>query len=414
MDKVKKTARAARDRVSNLSSPATSSSSPAGGSLSPHHASLPPTDNASTTGVNEGLPGPQLGTAVRDYALPAQPPQQPPTSLQSSVDAEKPLPDIPAASNSGNGQTGGQSGRARAISDPVRRGFRPSPGMRQSSIGVYRQGPAQGLRQVAINNRTNPELSQNALRLPALDEDAAVHHTSTNVSTGAPSPPGSSTAEGRSSKWKRASDYLQSRLGLRKTDNAASNQPPVIMKPSDFPREYDSNMVDVLDTVGMCTPLSKQVGIVLIYIDPEVQTLTSLTNVQNSLFIPNLGRWVNRRPTYTIRPSPSEAASIEDINRILEPAREEQEERPGAALQRTDTQATVCTIDSTLTESRYAVLPHGTSLDGWTKEDKKELNDHVRHMLHSRRSKFKRSMRGFGQYVRRRKLTFRDIEGCTR
>lgn len=64
--------------------------------------------------------------------------------------------------------------------------------------------------------------------------------------------------------------------------------------------------------------------------------------------------------------------------------------------------ATLATIDSHLSDSRYAVLPHGTRLDGWSKEDKKELNDHVRHMLHSRRSKFKRSMRGFGQYVKRR------------
>jgi hypothetical protein len=138
--------------------------------------------------------------------------------------------------------------------------------------------------------------------------------------------------------------------------------------------------------------------------DPEVQTLTSLTNIQNSLFIPNLGGFINRRPTYTIRQSPSEAASIEDIDRILEPARREQEDQePGPRLQRTETTTTVATIDSTLSESRFAVLPHGTSLDGWTKEDKKELNDHVRHMLHSRRSKFKRAMRGFGQYVRRRK-----------
>lgn len=66
--------------------------------------------------------------------------------------------------------------------------------------------------------------------------------------------------------------------------------------------------------------------------------------------------------------------------------------------------ATLATIDSRMSDSRYAVLPHGTTLEGWSKEDQKELNDHVRHMLHSRRSKFKRSMRGFGQYVRRRKF----------
>lgn len=145
-------------------------------------------------------------------------------------------------------------------------------------------------------------------------------------------------------------------------------------------------------------------------VDPEVATLTSLTNVQNSLFIPNLGRFVNRRPTYVLRQAPSEKQSLEDINRILEPVRETgtEEQIGGPSLGRTQstaTMATLATIDSHMSESRYAVLPHGTNLEGWTKEEKKELNDHVRHMLHSKRSKFKRSMRGFGQYVRRR--TFR-------
>lgn len=59
------------------------------------------------------------------------------------------------------------------------------------------------------------------------------------------------------------------------------------------------------------------------------------------------------------------------------------------------------TITSRLTESHYAALPHGTTLEGWTADEKCDLDDHVRHMLHSRRSKFKRSLKGFGQYVRR-------------
>ena len=143
--------------------------------------------------------------------------------------------------------------------------------------------------------------------------------------------------------------------------------------------------------------------------DPEVATLTSLTNMQNSLFIPNLP-WLNRRPTYNLRRRRSEEESLEDINRYLEPvlAAQQAEEQTGPGLRRSESQttmATVATIDSHLSESRYAVLPHGASLDGWSKDDKKEVNDHVRHMLHSRRSRFKRTMRGFGQYVRRRKFS---------
>lgn len=62
-------------------------------------------------------------------------------------------------------------------------------------------------------------------------------------------------------------------------------------------------------------------------------------------------------------------------------------------------------ITSHVDEDHYAVLPHGVTLEGWTEEDVAALDDYVRHMLHSRRSRFKRSMRGFGKYIRKRKYT---------
>ena len=64
---------------------------------------------------------------------------------------------------------------------------------------------------------------------------------------------------------------------------------------------------------------------------------------------------------------------------------------------------TIDSILSTMDEGpghHYAVLPHGASLAGWTDEEKAALDDHVRHLLHSRRAKFKRTMRGFGRYMR--------------
>lgn len=155
----------------------------------------------------------------------------------------------------------------------------------------------------------------------------------------------------------------------------------------------------------------------LISTDPEVATLNSLTNMQNSLFIPNLP-FFNRRPTYNLRRRASETESLENINKILNPLRASQaEEEAAPKMRRTDSQgttATFATIDSQLSESRYAVLPQGASLEGWSKDDKKEVNDHVRHMLHSKRSKFKRTMRGFGQYVRRRKWYLRYLGGYSR
>ncbi|EHK46903.1 hypothetical protein TRIATDRAFT_14283, partial [Trichoderma atroviride IMI 206040] len=150
-------------------------------------------------------------------------------------------------------------------------------------------------------------------------------------------------------------------------------------------------------------------------LDPEVQTLSTLTNVQNSLFVPDLGPWINRRPTYVL--SQREAAPtgrrgraatvaaerqeeelpepIEELPRFETGAETPRSEGVPATLRRTDT------ITSRLTDSHYAALPHGISLEGWTEEEKMELDDRVRHMLHSKRSRFKRTMKGFGQYVRR-------------
>lgn len=148
-------------------------------------------------------------------------------------------------------------------------------------------------------------------------------------------------------------------------------------------REYDSRIVDLLDVV-----------------DPEVSTLTSMTNLQNSLFIPSLGRFVNRRPTYDISWAPPRAPgnqqqeSLEDIPEQSQP-RPDGDERQRPAADRTHS------ITSNVESTHYAVLPHGASLEGWSQEDIDRLNDHVRHMLHSRRSKFKRSMKGFGRYVSR-------------
>ena len=138
-----------------------------------------------------------------------------------------------------------------------------------------------------------------------------------------------------------------------------------------------------------------------------MSTLTTLTNVQNSLFVPDLGRLLNRRPTYILsrRPtiattdsSTSEGGDDEDggdVQRF-----QTAQERP--PIDRATTNATLNTISSRVNDKFFAVLPHGVQLRGWNEEDKLELNDHVRHMLHSRRSKFKRSMKGFGQYVRKR------------
>jgi hypothetical protein len=136
-----------------------------------------------------------------------------------------------------------------------------------------------------------------------------------------------------------------------------------------------------------------------------VSALSTLTNVQNSLFVPNLGGFVNRMPTYTIsRPPPSSDEEKEPATDEAELPEEGKEERPTIGQLRP-----FSSMSSVVSGPRFAVLPDGHDLDGWTKDDFAELNDHVRHMLHSRRSKFRRAMKGFGQYVRKRKSSPRYL-----
>ena len=146
------------------------------------------------------------------------------------------------------------------------------------------------------------------------------------------------------------------------------------------------------------------------YADPEVSALSTLTNVQNSLFIPHLGTWINRQPTYTLSPPPHVTDSLEETTTTEEGEGEELSEISKRDSKRELRQPTtldrlhsVSSLSSVLEDPRFAVLPEGHNLEGWTKADAAELNDHVRHMLHSRRSKFKRAMKGFGQYVSKRK-----------
>lgn len=132
--------------------------------------------------------------------------------------------------------------------------------------------------------------------------------------------------------------------------------------------------------------------------------------MQNSLFVPDLGRFLNRQPTYELTKRPpaiteghTSSTDIDALSRIITSREKEDQENDEArvASQRALTRSH--SITSTLSETNYAVLPHAVSLDGWSEEDKAELNDYVRHMLHSRRSRFKRGLRGFGKYLQKRK-----------
>ncbi|KAH8726615.1 hypothetical protein GQ44DRAFT_758575 [Phaeosphaeriaceae sp. PMI808] len=387
MDKLKAKTRSARNRLAEAASTGTGQ-----GSLHVPHSSLTPHDNASTYAVNEGYLGPLPGSHARDFAVPddqpvQQPVIEPPTSLQSSVDAglavPKPSKHGSPLSNKALPGTPSSTPRKVGSNSALNRGCpqqrRPTTGVRQASIGIRRMPSSNALRQVA--QHPNPSGQRLSTPLPALDEDCALGVDASNISR--------STTNDKHSRLRQVKSAVLPRIPFwGNKEKQKSSNTDATQQFDDAFVDYTSGMVDVLDTV-----------------DPEVATLTSLTNVQNSLFIPNLP-FLNRRPTYNLRRRPSEIESLEEINRILDPVRaaQEAESQTVPRLRRTETEgtlATLGTIDSRLSDSRYAVLPQGASLEGWSKHDKAEVNDHVRHMLHSKRSKFKRTMRGFGQYIRR-------------
>ena len=155
--------------------------------------------------------------------------------------------------------------------------------------------------------------------------------------------------------------------------------------------DYEDGLVDWLDVV-----------------DPEIATLSTLTNVQNSLFIPNLGSLLNRRPTYTFT---RQQSTIDEVETPNETSAEQTETEDDGGTRPIMNRSITITSQLPEAEDHYAVLPHGIKLKGWTAAEKRELNDHVRHMLHSRRAAFKRSMKGFGQYIRRRKSPCFSLAG---
>ncbi|KAI0030023.1 hypothetical protein K488DRAFT_28040, partial [Vararia minispora EC-137] len=129
-------------------------------------------------------------------------------------------------------------------------------------------------------------------------------------------------------------------------------------------------------------------------IDPQVATVSTLSNVQNSLFVPDIGL-INRLPIISLhrecdecdaRSAARTTARTPDLSRATVP-----EGIVEARLMRS----------TSMVRGEYAVLPVGIAWDDWTIEEREELDDYVRHLLHSRRERIRRRFRGFKQFVSR-------------
>ncbi|CAI7604701.1 unnamed protein product [Penicillium glandicola] len=251
--------------------------------------------------------------------------------------------------------------------------------------GRWSSPPPDVLSRVATPMRMMPVTEESSHRSPAPTSPAGLspgQETQSDSEQHDPeqveAPPALARPAGR---LRRTSQAALNRFTRNRATTVTGAAPTLGTQEEQRQNEYGSHVVDVLDVI-----------------DPEVSALSTLTNVQNSLFVPNLGGFINRMPTYTItRPQYSSDEEPGTTTDEGEPSEgDKTKQRPPLEQLRP-----LESMSSVLGGPKYAVLPEGHGLEGWTREDYAELNDHVRHMLHSRRSKFKRSMKGFRQYIRK-------------
>ncbi|RMY78143.1 hypothetical protein D0863_00879 [Hortaea werneckii] len=291
------------------------------------------------------------------------------------------------------------SGRRRSSSAPQRYGV---PGHQQSLQQQYENnrlsrqltvGDAPHMSTINEGQQLQPSRNQTPFREQP-ETPGEPYTPSVGMGTPGSEMPASERVASGVPAMTEAADAARQNRGLRRfrTNTGASGRGRGPMRDQPAHDEYQADVVGLLDLL-----------------DPEVRTLGTLTNVQNSLFVPDLGGLINRRPTYELTPRTTD---IESRPRTRAGTRASQRPQSSRLKTTKEGEATAesgdiemqpaqrkTSISSQLSDSHYAVLPHGVDLEGWEQEDIDELNDHVRHLLHSRREGFKRSMRGFGKYI---------------
>lgn len=141
---------------------------------------------------------------------------------------------------------------------------------------------------------------------------------------------------------------------------------------------YNDQVVDFLDAI-----------------DPEVATVTNLSDMQNSLFVPNLGSYLDRARPFRMSRPPAQSRPPSP-----QPPPETPESERGQ-VERTDSEGTEHDSQSVVHAGEYLVLPvDGVDWSKLSEDELRELDDYVRHLLHSKRERAKRIWRGFKQYVR--------------
>ncbi|KZP31360.1 hypothetical protein FIBSPDRAFT_945372 [Athelia psychrophila] len=268
--------------------------------------------------------------------------------------------------------------KVRDAASKVQNTLRPTPADRGQSVTSVRLAPR--------NNRDDIESGQGGHSSGGLFRRAMPTRASGNFFSNA---------------LANVRDFVQRDPRESSTPLAGETEPEAVerVRLAKERAEYDQQVLDLLDVI-----------------DPEVSTLSTLGDLQNSLFVPNLGRFVNRtRYLQLAKPDHAEC----DIEEELEHAAGPRAKRPfyKTLFARKEAQKPAVrrpvsepgTADAHPEEGEgepvargaHFVLPDGlVDWDQWTPAERAELDDYVRHLLHSRKWKLRRAWRGFRQYFK--------------
>lgn len=131
---------------------------------------------------------------------------------------------------------------------------RPVVGVRQASIGIRRMPSSNALRSVA--QQPNPSTQRLSTPLPALDENCALEQIPTKSSQ-------STAPKGEPSRLTKVKSALQTRVpfwGNKEKQKIPDNHVAPAQQTDAYSMDYTSDMVDVLDTLGMCQTMTSTIS----------------------------------------------------------------------------------------------------------------------------------------------------------
>ncbi|KAL7007272.1 hypothetical protein EMMF5_003111 [Cystobasidiomycetes sp. EMM_F5] len=358
--------------------------------------------------VNSSLPSRRLSPPKVSKATAARRPSVQIQRLPSAISLNSAARNAAAATQSANRGGGSLAGRDRAVTIAT-------PGYALGGRGL--DGPRSAYPRVGNNAPgQNDPIAADYARQGPMSARPADQIDQNNGESTQPASKGFFSFKGTPFRKRAATTATagesvpaqsRSRAGSVSSQRAAARSPLSAIS-SDRNDVYGNNVADLLDVL-----------------DPEVQALNTLGDIQNTWFIPNTGLFDRTRKIQLTKPPSVPDTAIPsrvnntyaDVDAELSAIAEKDESKslppvpapPSPAEVDGQVKGPAQPVDTSvekLAEHRvvrgeYFVLSSKiVDMSDWTEQEQADLDDYVRHLMHSRKEKLRRNRRAFGKYVR--------------